>query len=475
MNIRHECPLPDLSYAVAAPLFVQTADGTILISRRWSLAGIWIDPAGHDLTHGTALAVPFQGVDVSFSVKFTPTDDPEHFLFHELSVRQRETLSVFYQGVLSGKMVATGDMISSLDTPVDLVPMGETEEEKSAGLETASPRLRRIVWNLALYAFLAVFMVFFVGGHIWDRLSKIHLDHGRFVAPTEQYTAPDTGYIDRLYVRPGETVERGDIIARLEDPDRESDVEEVRAEVFLAERALEVAENELTEHLANKSKFRAPLVKEYDRLSQHLKDHHPGTSSRSLGALLAEQHLQMFDDGTDVRAGGFHAIVASLEREVEDQALILRRWKRELRHRKSAANKYVIRAKTDGTVFAMHVEKGHFVGRGDLVAEVEEDTPRTAVGWLDDSMVTSVSIGMTATAYFNFRGDYRKMSARVVDLQAGSDAVRPDRFGMIVTLKMDDAGLKTSRKLFRPNAPAQLELDRGLFNGWFSGGDDAGS
>lgn len=475
MNIRHECPLPDLSYAVVAPLFIQTADGTILISKKWSLAGIWIDPAGHDLTQGTVMAVPFQGVDISFNVKLAPTSDPEHFVFENLSVRQRETLSLFYQGVLSGKMVATGDMISSLDTPVDLVPMGETEEEKAAGVKTASPRLRRVIWNVVFYLFLAAFMVLFVGGHIWDRLSTIRLDHGRFVAPTEHYLAPDTGYIDRLYVRPGEAVARGDIIARLQDPDRESDVEEVRAEVLLAERALEVAQTALADHLARKPDYRAPLLEAVERASQLLRDHHPGTRHVSVALLRAQNRLQVFDQGIDVGTARYHALAADFTRQAEDQSLILRRWKRELRHRKSAANKYVIRAKTDGTVFAVHVEKGHFVGRGDLVAEVEEDTPRTAVGWLDDSMVTSVSLGMTGTAKFNFRGEYRQMAATVVDLQAGSDAARPDRFGMIVTLKIEGAGLGTSRKLFRPNAPAQLELDRDLFAGSRAGGNDAGS
>lgn len=475
MNIRHECPMPDLSYAVAAPLLVQAADGTILSCKRWSLSGLWIDPKDHNLIVDTTIAVPFQGVDVSFPVELATTDDPEHFTFQNLTVRQREILAAFHHGVLTGKMVPTGDMITSLDTPVDLVPMGETMEEKATGVAKATPRLWRILWNLALYSLLAAFLILFIGGHIFDRLSKIRLEHGRFFAPVEQYVAPDTGYIDRLYVRLGQSVARGDVIARLEDPDRESDVEEVRAEVLLAERSLSGAQDRLARHVALKPNYRAPLAAKYAESWRALHDHHPGTARFASEGVRAQTRLQQFDGGTDLEPEGYHAVYADLERQAKDQALILKRWKRELRHRKSAADRYIIRAKKDGTIFAMHVEKGHFVGRGDLIAEVEEDTPRTAVGWLDDNMVTSVSIGMQAEVKFNFRGENREMSATVVDLQAGTDAVRPDKFGMLVTLKVDQAGLLTSRKLFRPNAPARLELDRNLFGRLGIGSDDESS
>lgn len=474
MNIRHECPLPDLSFAVTAPLLVQASDGTILTARRWSLEGIWIDALEHDLTHGAVLCVPFQGVDVSFPINLAATEEAGHYAFVELTVRQRETLAVFYQGVLSGKMVATDDIITSLDTPVDLVPMGETDSEKADGLAKVKPRALRILWNIVFYVILALFLGGFVGGQIWQRLSQITLDHGRFVAPITPYQAPDTGYVERIYVRVGETVKKGDVIARLEDPDRESDVEEVRAEILIAERRLASAKERLALHIAEQPRYRTPLQREFERLWRPWRAHDPRAEIYPADIQRAWDRLYRFDRGLDATPGGFHAIKADLLRQVEELDLELRRWKRELRHRKSAADEYVIRARTSGTVFAVFPRKGEFVGRGELIAEIEEDTPRKVVGWLEDHMVTSVYIGMPAEIRYSFRGQSQSVQGTVVDLQAGSDANRPDKYGMVVTVKAEGVGLLTSRKWFRRNAPAKIQLQRQPLKGWLGGGANEG-
>lgn len=48
-------------------------------------------------------------------------------------------------------MVSAGEMITSLDTPVDLVPMSETNAEEAAGCAATKPRLLHIIWSMALY------------------------------------------------------------------------------------------------------------------------------------------------------------------------------------------------------------------------------------------------------------------------------------------------------------------------------------
>ena len=474
MNIRHECPLPDLTFAVAAPLLVQTSDGTILPALRWSLEGVWIDAQGHDLTRDTAICIPFQGVHVSFPIKLKATDEAGHYAFVELTVRQRETLAVFYQGLLSGKMVATGDIITSLDTPVDLVPMGETESEKAVGVDKVKPRVLRIISNVALYVFLALFLGGFVGGQIWQRLSHITLDHGRFIAPITHYAAPDTGYVERLYVRVGETVRKGDVIARLEDPDRESDVEEERAEILIAEQRLDSARERLAQHITERPRYRAVHQQAFDRLWQPWQAHDPRTVTYPADIQIAWDRLYRFDRGHDLTPGGYHDIEADLRRQVEELGLNLR-WKRELRHRRSAADEYVIRARTSGTIFAIHPRKGEFVRRGELIAEIEEDTLRNVVGWLDDHMVTSVYIGMPAKISYNLHGKLQLVQGTIVDLQAGSDPNQPDRYGLVVTVKAEGVDLLKSRKWFRRNAPAKIQLQRQLLKGLLGGGGHEGS
>jgi len=473
MNIRHECPLPDLSFAVAAPLYVHTAMGQKVSAKRWSLEGVHLDVPAADMGREVMLTIPFQGVDVTFPIELAATDTPDYYVFVELTVRQRETLAVFYKGVLAGQMVPTGDIITSLDTPVDLVPMGETDDEKSAGLAQAKPRLLRIIWNVVFYLALALFLGGFLGGQIWQRLSHVTLDHGRFVAPVEVYNAPDAGYIDRLYVRVGERVKKGDVIARLEDPDRESDVEEVRAEVLIAERRLKAAQSQLDRHINDIDRYRAPLWNAFYALWVPWQAHEPRALTYPPSLQRAWDALLRFDSATDLSPGGYHAILADLTARVEEFDLDFRRWKRELRHRKSAADELKIRAKENGTVFAVHAFKGDFVARGDMIVEIEDDTPRIAVGWLDDSLATTVYIGMPADLRYSFQGRSKSIQGTVVDLQAGTDAAQPDKFGMVVTIKADKAGVLNTRKWFRPNAPARIDLERDVL-GWIWKGSDDG-
>lgn len=118
-------------------------------------------------------------------------------------------------------------------------------------------------------------------------------------------------------------------------------------------------------------------------------------------------------------------------------------------------------------MFGVYALKGSYIARDDLVVEIEDNTPRMAVGWIDDSMATTVHIGMTADISYVFRGQTKHNQGQVIDIQAGTDIAQPDKFGMVITIQADGAGLKKTRKWFRRNAPARIRLKRGLFASWF--------
>ncbi len=473
MNIHHKCPMPDMSFSVTAPLELHKANGCKVISNRWSMAGIWLDPDQGDMSGDVHLSVPFQGVDVSFPIHLKSTDTPRHYAFHDLTVRQRETLSAFYKGVMSGQMVTTGDMITSLDTPVDLVPMSETEAEETAGRAKAKPRLLRIIWNAVFYMAAAAFLVLFLGGQIWQRLSHIQLDHARFVAPITEYAAPEAGYVSKIDVASGDKVAPGDILARIEDPDRESDVEDVRAEVLLAERRLKTAQDRLDQHILLRSAQRALLEARFKVLWTPWHANDPHMVTYPVAIETARAALYEFDRHRDINALTYFDMLRSFQEALGERSLDLRRWKRELRHRKAAADELVVRAKNHGTVFGVYALKGTHVGRNDLVVDVEDNTPRVAVGWLDDSMATAVHIGMTADISYVFRGQSKSIQGQITDIQAGTDITQPDKFGMVVTIKADNAGIQKTRKWFRRNAPARIRLNRALFSSWFGGNNES--
>ena len=121
--------MSDLSFQVRAPPKLELVSGDILKVENWSLRGIEFPGNAEVLPQKAQLSIPFQGVDIQFPVPFKPADEEGWLEFDELTGRQRETLAVFYRSILSGKMASTEEVITSLDTPVDLIPMGETDEE----------------------------------------------------------------------------------------------------------------------------------------------------------------------------------------------------------------------------------------------------------------------------------------------------------------------------------------------------------
>lgn len=178
MDLRHEPPLPDTLFRIAAPLIVGFPDGASLRVTQWNLRALYdARLAERDLT-GAMLSVPFQGVGVYFEVTLTPGEGPDEFLFEGLTGRQRETLALFYRNLLSGRMAVTSDIITSLDTPVDLVPMEETATEARVATMARTPRPMRALASLAVYVLIFVLVFSYLGALVIDRLSTIHVMAG---------------------------------------------------------------------------------------------------------------------------------------------------------------------------------------------------------------------------------------------------------------------------------------------------------
>jgi hypothetical protein len=175
MDVRHEAPLPDTLFRVTAPLIVGFPDGTSLRIGQWNLRGLYDARLGLRSLDGAMLSVPFQGVGVYFEVTLVAGDGPDEFLFRDLTGRQRETLALFYRNLLSGKMAVTDEIITSLDTPVDLVPMEETEAEQRLGKAATAPRPLRAAASILVYVLIFVLVFSYLGSLVIDRLSTLHV------------------------------------------------------------------------------------------------------------------------------------------------------------------------------------------------------------------------------------------------------------------------------------------------------------
>ena len=155
MHVRYEPALPDLSYMVRAPLWVDVA-GTPFWADRWSLEGI-LRPEGCTLGSGVAyITFPFQSFWITFTadLEYDPTSGL--LLFRGLGQREAETLRHFYRQIATGRAVTMDRMVVAMDAPVDKVPMEQSAREVAASAGRVAPRRQRTIAALAVWAVFAL-------------------------------------------------------------------------------------------------------------------------------------------------------------------------------------------------------------------------------------------------------------------------------------------------------------------------------
>ncbi len=438
VHIMHERPAPETEPHVIAPLIVALASGRRITIRKWSLAGVRDTSLAEVDLDGARLCIPFQGIDVAFPVRFSASSDGKLWAFDGLTGRQREALGLFYRNLLTGKMAATDEVITALDTPVDLIPMGETEEEKAAGLARAKPRFLRAIWNVAYYIGLFAVVVGVLGNAVWKRLDHVALTNARYVAPIEQIAAPAAGFLAEIAAPAGTSVAAGDLLIRLSNPEAAAGLAEVRGAIALVEARLAGAEARLEAHMRN-----APVERE------HAMD------------------ISGFDAGLSQVTGDFHDTRQRLEREVRLIELELRALRSDRGRLREAERALEIRAPADGRVDRLLATEGSFLRIGTPLVQFEADTTRTVIGWIDGSEAAHLWQGMRATVRYAVAGERRSLPARISRIEAGADPLRPDAFGLMVHLELPGLDLHEARALLPHNAAVEVRLHRDLAQRWF--------
>lgn len=461
MKIRHERPMSDLSFQVRAPLTLELSSGERLLIEEWSLAGFNCPGTSDILPSKGNLSIPFQGVHIRFDVSLVPGTEPRSLKFEGLSGRQRETLAVFYHSILSGKMASTEDIITSLDTPVDLVPMGEKAEETAAATAGKSPRSLRIIWNALFYALFAIVVFGIIGSTIYDRLSGIRLQHGRVMAPMVGHRINEAAFVDEIRVAVGDEVKVGDLLVVLNAPERDGALDAVRLDIRLTERRLEDAQLRLdrlqSRRAAYKHNLDADLAREI--ALRNTRDFLGGYHMSGVEAAL--EALAAFENLTSPLALEFQELEAQLSELFEVRNSDLRQLKRDLSNAKDSNDAINIVAQVDGIVRELPLVEDLHQIRGTLGAVIEENSPRQVVGWISERASQDLYVGQNARLRVATPEGSKSLSATIVDVTAGVDPARPTEFGLVVTLQTDQADLVQNRMELRPNAPIEIRADRG--------------
>lgn len=438
VRIDHERPAPDTEPLVIAPLVVALPDGRRLTARKWSLSGIRDAVlSGENLTDAR-LMIPFQGIEVGFPVRLTPSADGSFWAFEDLTGRQREALGLFYRNLMTGRMAATEEVITALDTPVDLVPMGETEEEKAAGLAKVKPRALRVVWNLFYYTLLLVVVGGYLGSMVWKRLDHVPLSNARYVAPYVQLVAPSAGFVAQVVAPTGTDVEAGALLIRMTDPEAEAGLAEIRGLIAQAELRLAQAEARLNAHLAD----------------------------RPAGRAAALDPVQ-FDTGISLAPGDFHDIRERLEQDLRMIEMELRALRGERGRLREKSRALEVLAPSAGRVDRVLVAETSYQRIATPLLVFETAVPRQVLGWLDASEAAHVWQGMRASIRYSIAGETRTAAATVTAIEAGTDPMRPDAYGLVVYLELSDLTLADTRTLLPHNAAVDVRLHRDLAQRWF--------
>lgn len=464
MKMRHDRPMPEQSYEVAAPLRLQLQSGETVFIPRWSLEGFKYPDSADILPRNGILVIPFQGVDIRFPVELAAGAQPGFLCFVGLSGRERETLAVFYRSLLSGRMASTEDMITSLDTPVDLVPMEETEVERSTAVRGRIPRLFRILWNFMVYAVLAFLVFGLMGGHIASLLDRIDVDRGRVVAPMVDHLAPAEAFVREIRVAPGDHVRAGDVLIVLGAPNLDDAVAAARQAADLGARALARAEAALRElRLAMGEPDGTAL---------------PVTARLALAARL---QAQFFSDGDTAQMNRLWLSLRDIDPEVAPRfspdrviaerlaALIRQRrlalmdLRETLAHRKARRDAARVIALTDGTVHAMPVHLAQHIEEGSLAVQIEEHRPRTMLGWVSSDVADSVHLGQRVSITFANGAEILSVEGRIDAVRAGPDPGQPNAFGQLVTVRASDMDVAALRATFPVDAPVDLIIHRDRF------------
>ena len=453
MKIRHERPQSDLSFQVRAPLSLELVSGEVVDIPEWSLDGFRFPGDSDVLPRKGTLSIPFQGVDIRFPVGLDVGPGERFLKFTGLTGRQRETLAVFYRSLLSGRMAATGEVITSLDTPVDLVPMGETEEEEAVATTGKSPRSLRAAFNVALYALLAALVFWTLGSGIYAKLSHVTIQNARIEAAMVPHVTVKEGYAERILVAPGAAVQAGDRLVEVSQPEDQAALAEVRGRITLIEKRLEQAQ-------ARAARIAVQLAQAREKLVL------AATSPDPRVAELRRQNLDAFDNRLSRAHLPLFEAQDAVTREIDALTDELRRLRRERGNLRDAADALHIVARVDGFVSEIDVIEGEFLARGAAAVVVEEDTARLARGWVDQDMARALAPGMTVRVSYNAGFGLQSQQGAIVGLEAGIDPELTTDFGMLVTVALQDMSTEDTRSALPHLLPVELKAQRGWARGW---------
>jgi HlyD family secretion protein len=299
---------------------------------------------------------------------------------------------------------------------------------------------------------------------------------GRIDGDTVDISSKRDGKIVELTVREGDTVETGQLIARISSPQDEAQVEAQKANVIQDERKLEEAQSAAPARVslaeANLAASKADLVRWEAELQQAETDAKRYPALAESGA-VAEQvanqqqtRMKIAQASTDAARKQVLSAEASLAQakaqlqQINTAKANLASSRAELLRFEANVSDLSIRAPIGGTILTRSAEPGRVVAAGQTIFTMVDLHKLYLRGFIPEGNVGTVKVGQSAQVYLD-SNPKEAIPAEVIRIDPQvmftpeNTYFKDDRVKQVMGVKL---GLKGAYGLAKPGMPADGEI-----------------
>lgn len=442
MDILQERPSQRLHHRISVPLLLDI-EGESFRAADWSLGGGRIDDwNGRDMPDVFQLTVrlPFQGFNIAFSchAQTIRSSDSLAFTWHELSERAQDILETFVEEVITGRITASGDILTRIDTPVTPISTKPDPNPLSTVPLWRLP-LIRIAYGL-FYGTLGVAIATACALLIWVNMFRLEVTTAVVSAPVYGLRSPVDAMVD--WVSDQRDFLAGDIIMRLRDTDLEWQLKQLTirekrafADLAQAQNSLQISndtyekaqgvirhQTQLDTERAATLRKRLEAARDYQTTQEALLAKGYTTRTKLTDAqnavTLLEGQLRSVLRTIDEQRGRLRAaqgtplyVDGKFIGDATDRAALVKRLEQEIAfvqdERQALQERYIdlnIRAPAPGRLVqglrGQIVVPGTFVKQGASLALYEQTDAQFVDAFLSQDDIDNISLGRPATVIF---------------------------------------------------------------------------
>ena len=464
VKVRRERPDQRRHHRVTAPMFVSIG-GVRYRADNWSLGGLKVSGLKCDVPSpgdkvSLHLELPFQGFGINFDVtaevvRNAPDDGMIAVKFLDLGEREAELMQHFIEDIIRGAMSDVEDTIQRIDVPVTPASIKPDPSPKEQVPKRRWP-VRAVVMSAAyLFAGLAVFG--YAGVLVYSSYIKLEIRSAVISAPLENVKAQAEGRVKWTKFRPGDPVQKGDIVLQLDDNKIEREIDLARLAIkersnevayFMRRKIDEIEKVSAFAEIEAKDIEQARLLKENleeqvhaARLAhvraEHLyaKRHTPATkvedARKRLVELekrlesekleletrirLAEKNIGKRHYNGEILVGDLQKFNAEIKRAEGLLDLDKQRFEVALLHRR----RLNVMAPFTGTLLQLPRTDNGYVKAGETVALFEKSGVRAITAFLTQDEISDIQLGALADVYIPATGEFTKAQISDIDRTTG--------------------------------------------------------